>query len=166
MLKFLVSHGASKEVSATHIALLGRCSFGLRHPESYVAILPFLNFGEAQKQILRRIRDRIDSSLGLPVMLTPGPRCLQSLGQVFLGGPPNGLFLLLTAAPEKDLAIPGADYSFGQLQLALALGEFESLGRRRSPVIRLHLSGGTEQGLVQLEAILNNALGKCRTPSL
>jgi hypothetical protein len=100
--------------------------------------------------------------LGLPTLLTPGPRYLQSIGQIYLGGPPKGLFLLLTAAPAKDLAIPGADYSFGQLQLALALGEFESLGRRRSPVIRLHLSGGAEQGLNQLAAILSNALGKNR----
>ena len=51
-------------------------------------------------------------------------------------------FLLLTASPAKDLVIPGADYSFGQLQLALARGNFESLGRQRRPVIRLHLVRG------------------------
>jgi glucose-6-phosphate isomerase len=95
-------------------------------------------------------------------MLTPGPRYIQSLGQAYLGGPPKGLFLVLTAAPEKDLAIPGADYTFGQLQLALALGEFESLGRRRSPVLRLHLPSGAEQGLLEVEAILKSALGKSR----
>jgi len=48
------------------------------------------------------------------------------------------------------------------LQLALALGEFESLGRRRSPVLRLHLLSGAERGLLELEALLNNALGKGR----
>jgi len=57
------------------------------------------------------------------------------------GGPARGLFLLLTA-PAKDLVIPGADYSFGQLQLALTRGNFESLGRQRRPVIRLHLVRG------------------------
>jgi transaldolase/glucose-6-phosphate isomerase len=151
-----------QQISTLNMSEALRTFLALRHLEGYVAILPFLNFGGAQKQMLRRIRDRLDSRLGLPVLLTPGPRYLQSLGQAYLGGPPKGLFLLLTAAPEKDLAIPGADYTFGQLQLALALGEFESLGRRRTPVIRLHLSSGAEQGLVQLEAILNDALGKSR----
>jgi glucose-6-phosphate isomerase len=74
--------------------------------------------------------------------------------------PAKGLFLIVTATPARDLAIPGADYSVGQLQPALALGDFESLGRCRRPVIRLHLTGGAESGLTQLEAILNNALGK------
>jgi glucose-6-phosphate isomerase len=81
---------------------------------------------------------------------------------VYKGGPPKGLFLLLTAAPANDLAIPGADYSFGDLQLALALGDFESLGRRRTPVIRLHLTRGAESGLTQFESILDNVLGKRR----
>jgi glucose-6-phosphate isomerase len=136
----------------------------LRHLEGYVAILPFLNFSGPQKQTLRRIRDQLDSRLGLPALLTPGPRYLQNLGQAYLGGPPKGLFLLLTVAPEKDLGIPGADYTFGQLQLALALGDFESLGRRRTPVIRLHLSSGAERGLIDLEAIFHNAVGKTRIP--
>jgi hypothetical protein len=157
----LFAEGETRQrISTLNMAEALRTFFRLRHPEGYVALLPFLNFGELQKQSLRRIRDLLDSKLGLPAMLTPGPRYLQSVGQVFLGGPAKGLFLLLTAPPLKDLPIPGADYSFGQLQLALALGEFESLGRRRSPVIRLHLSNGAGQGLVQLEAVLANALGK------
>lgn len=151
-----------QQISTLSMSEALRTFFDLRHREGYVALLPFLNYGEAQKQALRRIRDRLESALGLPAMLTPGPRYLQSIGQIYLGGPPRGLFLLLTAAPAKDLAIPGADYTFGQLQLALALGEFESLGRRRSPVIRLHLSNGAEQGLNQLEAILTSALGNSR----
>jgi len=151
-----------QQISALNMSEALRTFFNLRHRQGYVALLPFLNFGEVQKKALRRIRDRLESALGLPALLTPGPGYLQSVGQIYLGGPPKGLFLLLTAAPAKDLAIPGADYTFGQLQLALALGEFESLGRRRSPVIRLHLSNGAEPGLNQLEAILSSALGKSR----
>jgi transaldolase/glucose-6-phosphate isomerase len=151
-----------QQISTLNMAEALRTFFTLRHPEGFIAILPFLNFSEARKQTLRRIRDRLDCRLGLPVLLTPGPRYLQSLGQAYLGGPPKGLFLLLTTTPEKDLGIPGADYSFGQLQLALALGDFESLGRRRTPVIRLHLSSGAERGLIELEAILTSALGKSR----
>jgi hypothetical protein len=151
-----------QQISTLNMSESLRTFFTLRHPEGFIAILPFLNFSGAQRQTLRRIRDRLDSGFGLPVLLTPGPRYLQSLGQAYLGGPPKGLLLLLTAAPEKDLRIPGADYTFGQLQLALALADFESLGRRRTPVIRLHLSSGAGRGLLELEGILHNALGQSR----
>ncbi len=151
-----------QQISTLNMAEALRTFFGLRHPQGYIALLPFVSFGEAQKVVFRRIRERLESTLGLPVLLTPGPRYLHAIGQAYMGGPAKGIFLLLTAAPAKDLAIPGADYSFGQLQLALALGDFESLGRQRRPVIRLHLTGGAESGLAQLETILNNALGKRR----
>jgi transaldolase/glucose-6-phosphate isomerase len=151
-----------QQISTLNMTESLRTFFGLRHRDGYIALLPFLTFGETQKIVFRRIRERLESALGLPVLLTPGPRYIQAVGQVYLGGPAKGLFLLLTAFPTRDLAIPGADYSFGQLQLAFALGQFESLGLRRRPVIRLHLTGGAESGLTQLESILNSALGKSR----
>jgi transaldolase / glucose-6-phosphate isomerase len=149
-----------QQISTLNMTEALRTFFGLRHPKGYIALLPFVGFGESQKIVFRRIRERLESTLGLPVLVTPGPRYLHAIGQVYEGGPPKGLFLLLTASPAKDLVIPGADYSFGQLQLALAQGNFESLGRRQRPVIRLHLARGAEQGLIQFETILNNALGK------
>jgi transaldolase / glucose-6-phosphate isomerase len=151
-----------QQISTLNMAEALRTFFGLRHREGYIALLPFINFGEVQKAVFRRIRQRLEAMLALPVLVTPGPRYIHAIGQLYMGGPAKGLFLLLTAAPAKDLVIPGADYSFGQLQLALALGEFESLGRRRRPVIRLHLTGGAESGLAQLETILNSALGRRR----
>ena len=152
-----------RQISTLNMAESLHSFFGLRHPEGYIALLPFLNYGEAQKIIFRRIRERLEFALGLPALLTPGPRYLPAIGQLYMGGPAKGLFLLFTATPAKDLSIPGADYSFGQLQLALALADFESLGRRRTPVIRLHQTNGAERGLTQLETIFNSALGKSRT---
>jgi transaldolase/glucose-6-phosphate isomerase len=152
--------GTRRQISTLNMTEALRTFFGLRHPQGYIALLPFVGFGESQKLVIRRIREQLESALGLPVLVTPGPGYLHSIGQIYKGGPAKGLFLQLTAAPAKDLGIPGADYSFGQLQLALALGDFESLSRRRRPVIRLHLSRGAEPGLLHLEAILNNAVGK------
>src|SRR5260370_37722645 len=97
-----------------------RTFFGLRHREGYIALLPFVEFGEAQKMVFRRICERLESTLGLPVLATPGPRHLHAIGQVYMGGPAKGLVLMLTAAPAHDLAMPGADYSCRQRQLALA----------------------------------------------
>jgi transaldolase/glucose-6-phosphate isomerase len=152
-----------QQISTLNMTEALRAFFDLRHHEGYIALLPFLSFQEAHKQVFRRIRDRLESTLGLPVLITPGPRYLHGIGQVYKGGPAKGLFLLLTADPLDDIVIPGADYSFGQLQLALALGDFESLGRRRRPVIRLHLTCGTEKGLPQLESILDKVLEERRT---
>ena len=64
--------------------------------------------------------------------------------------------MLLTANPEKDLAVPGANYTLGQIQVALAQMEFESLGRLGRPVIWLHLTNGADTGLAQLEVILSH----------
>ena len=66
-------------------------------------------------------------------------------------GHAKGLFLILTSEPAEDIGIPGAGYTFGQLQLALALGDFESLEARHKLVMRLHLTQGLEQGLTELE---------------
>jgi glucose-6-phosphate isomerase len=46
---------------------------------------------------------------------------------------------MLTATPQKDLVIPGEQFSFGTLELAQALGDFASLEATGRRVVRLHL---------------------------
>lgn len=149
-----------RELSTLNMAEALRSFFALRRQGSYLALLPFMDVNPSRASIFRQISDRLESRLGIPVIVTPGPRCLRTLGQVYHGGPANGLFLLLSASPGKDIVIPGAKYTFGQLQLALALGDFESLSSQGRAVIQLHLTNGAEQGLARLESILNNVLGK------
>jgi glucose-6-phosphate isomerase len=62
---------------------------------------------------------------------------------------------MLTGEANEDIAIPGAGYTFGQLLLALALGDFESLARRKKLVLRLHLTQGIERGLAQLGQVVS-----------
>jgi transaldolase/glucose-6-phosphate isomerase len=83
--------------------------------------------------------------------LSSGPRYLRYFEQVYKGGPDKGLFLMLTSESTADVAIPGAGYTFGQLQMALALADFESLEIRRKSAMRLHLTQGLEQGLAEIE---------------
>jgi hypothetical protein len=62
-----------------------------------------------------------------------GPRYLHSTGQLHKGGPNTGVFVIVTADAAEDLPVPGQPYSFGVLELAQAIGDFqalESLGRR------------------------------------
>jgi hypothetical protein len=146
--------GTRQQISTISLQEAFRTFFKLRVQDGYIAVLPFLPFSDSQKKALYRIKAILERVFRLPVLLTPGPRYLQTLGQIYLGGPAKGLFLILSSSASVDLAIPGADFTFGQLQLALALGEFDSLGRRRRPVIRLHFSNGADSGLSQLELTL------------
>ena len=73
---------------------------------------------------------RVRDALGVATTLGFGPRFLHSTGQLHKGGPASGVFLQLTADPERDLPIPGWDESFGTLIAAQALGDLTSLQKR------------------------------------
>jgi transaldolase/glucose-6-phosphate isomerase len=49
------------------------------------------------------------------------------------------LFLVITAEPEKDFAIPTQGLTFGTLIRAQALGDFEALIKAKRKAIRIHL---------------------------
>jgi len=85
----------------------------LRNPDSYVAIMPFFELTPKYADTMRELRDRMRFELGMPVQVTVGPRYLQALGWSYKEGPPHGIFIVITAEPVEDVAIPGADYTFG-----------------------------------------------------
>jgi hypothetical protein len=68
-----------------------------------------------------------------------GPRYLHSTGQLHKGGPNTGVFIIVTAEPPQDLAIPGEQFSFGVLEMAQALGDFQSLDRTNRRALHVHL---------------------------
>jgi transaldolase/glucose-6-phosphate isomerase len=117
----------------------------------YLAIITFATSSGETEASLGRIREHLASSHGIPVLLSSGPRYLRYFEQVYKGGPDKGLFLMLTSESTVDVAIPGAGYTFGQLQMALALADFESLEIRRKLAMRLHLTQGLEQGFAEIE---------------
>ncbi|HXF86004.1 MAG TPA: hypothetical protein VNK49_11510, partial [Anaerolineales bacterium] len=53
--------------------------------------------------------------------------------------PKNALFLVITADPEKDIAIPNQGLTFGTLLRAQALGDYEALIEAKRKVMRVHL---------------------------
>jgi transaldolase/glucose-6-phosphate isomerase len=124
----------------------------------YFAILAYLPQDEAIAARLRAVRGRIRDGLGVATTLGFGPRFLHSTGQLHKGGPPSGVFLQLTADPERDLPIPGWEESFGTLIAAQALGDLTSLQKRGRRALRLH--GPRASDLVdRLEAMIIDALG-------
>lgn len=134
----------------------------LRNTDSYIAITPFFRLTPEYADTLRDLRDRMRYALGMPVQVSTGPRYLHALGSTYKEGPPHGLFIAVTADPPKDVAIPGAGYSFGDLQLALALTEFEALDQAGSRTIRLHLSQFGENSLKQLTDVVIQAVAQIR----
>ncbi|MGB7873185.1 MAG: hypothetical protein WBL25_02290, partial [Anaerolineales bacterium] len=59
--------------------------------------------------------------------------------QLHKGGPNTGLFLQITADPLEDIDIPTQGLSFGTLELAQALGDYEALTAKDRRILRVHL---------------------------
>ena len=152
-----------RNISTLRLTESLRTFFEQRKPNDYVAVLAYVERNEANSKLLGTIRETLADSLRLPVLLGFGPRYLHSIGQLYKGGPASGMFLVITAGHSEDVAIPGAKYSFGQLQMAQALGDYESLWTRNKPALRLHLARGASAGLSQVQQVLMQALKSFRT---
>ena len=107
--------------------------------DDYVAINAFLPRNPEMTTALNEIRAIIGLKTGCATTVGFGPRFLHSTGQLHKGGPDSGLFLQITAEPDKDLGIPGQGMSFGVLERAQALGDYEALAARDRRILRLNL---------------------------
>ena len=110
----------------------------------YLAIMAYLCQTPEADEALTNLRRKVVKQYHIATTLGYGPRLLHSTGQLHKGGPNTGLFLQIVADHKKDLPIPGEPYTFGVLNDAQALGDFQvlkSLGRR---VIRVHLKSDDE----------------------
>jgi transaldolase/glucose-6-phosphate isomerase len=105
----------------------------------YVAINAYLPRNAENIDALQKMRVAIRARMGNAVTAGFGPRFQHSTGQFHKGGPKNALFLVITAEPEKDFAIPTQGLTFGTLIRAQALGDFEALIEAKRKAIRIHL---------------------------
>ena len=100
----------------------------------YFGLLAYLPGGDAElARELQALRLAVRDRARVATMFGYGPRYLHSTGQLHKGGPNTGVFLVVSAAPAQDLDIPGQRFSFGTLEQAQAIGDFQSLdttGRR------------------------------------
>jgi glucose-6-phosphate isomerase len=88
---------------------------------------------------LRNFRAEVGATTGCATMFGYGPRYLHSTGQLHKGGANNGVFIVLTAEASKDLAIAEEPFSFGVLEMAQAVGDFQSLDRTGRRALHVHL---------------------------
>jgi transaldolase/glucose-6-phosphate isomerase len=108
----------------------------------YIAINAYLRRNPAMQAALNELRLKLRAKTGCATTLGFGPRFLHSTGQLHKGGANNGLFLQITADSAADIDIPGQGMTFGTLERAQALGDFEALAARQRRILRIHLPKG------------------------
>jgi hypothetical protein len=129
---------ADYAASTSLVAILGAFLSGV-HASDYFGINAYLPRNRQVGNLLRRLRLAVRRQTNAATTIGFGPRFLHSTGQLHKGGPASGIFLQITATPDLNLPIPGQDITFGTLEMAQALGDFESLAARGRRVLRLHL---------------------------
>lgn len=134
--------------------------FQLLQPESFLALFVFLPQTPRVLAAFQALRTKLADKLAIPVLLAYGPHSLHHYSHLHRKGLPHGQFLVITADPPIDLAIPGASYTFGQLYRALALGEFESLVQSDRFVVRIQLTGDIPVALEELGHVVSQALAR------
>ncbi len=111
----------------------------LLRPGDYFAVLAYVGPNADLAGDLARFRNAVRDRTHAATMFGIGPRYLHSTGQLHKGGPNSGVFVLITAAVEIDLEIPGYPFTFGTLELAQALGDFASLDAAGRRALHVHL---------------------------
>ena len=110
-------------------------------PGDYAGLLAYLPPDrEPFDSVLHEMTGTILGTRGVATMFGYGPRYLHSTGQLHKGGANNGVFVIVTADAAEDLPIPGEPFSFGVLEMAQALGDFESLDKTGRRALHVHLA--------------------------
>ncbi len=137
--------GSSEPVEAPSTASAAELLAGLR-PGDYIALQAFLPRSEANVEALQAARVRLRTCCGVAATAGFGPRFLHSTGQLHKGGPDSAICIQIVRGEDDDLAIPGRDAGFGELQRAQALGDLESLHALGRRVARVTLEELAELG--------------------
>ncbi len=135
--------GVALTLSGTARSRLGaadaRAFLTLLAPGDYAATLAYLGPDPDLAAALHRFRMSIRDRSRRATMSGFGPRYLHSTGQLHKGGPNTGVFVLVTATPVVDVEIPGEQFSFGTLELAQGVGDFQSLDTAGRRALHIHL---------------------------
>ncbi|MEQ1757437.1 MAG: glucose-6-phosphate isomerase [Vicinamibacterales bacterium] len=117
----------------------------------YVSVMAFLPpEDETLGPALDALRHAVGRRTGCATMFGYGPRYLHSTGQLHKGGANNGVFIVVTAPPRIDFAVPGSGYSFGTLERAQAIGDFNSLEHTGRRAVLVQLPSRTPDAIASL----------------
>lgn len=137
------SDGVALTLSGAARTAIGSASpeslLSLVGPEDYVGVLAYLGPDPAFASLVSAFRASVRTRTHAATMFGYGPRYLHSTGQLHKGGANNGVFVLISSTPSSDLDIPGQPYTFGTLELAQAIGDFNSLDATGRRAVHIHL---------------------------
>ncbi|HYP21662.1 MAG TPA: bifunctional transaldolase/phosoglucose isomerase [Chloroflexia bacterium] len=124
----------------------------------YVAILAYMPSTGEHEELFQDARTAVRDTLRVATTFGYGPRFLHSTGQLHKGGPNRGIYIQVTAEPQRDVSIPGSPYSFGTLIRAQAMGDMQSLEKHGRRVIRLHVKGDHAAGVEAIREVVREAI--------
>jgi hypothetical protein len=130
-----LSHAARQALGASVLETM----LTLIRPGDYFALLAYLGPSEELRAELQAWRLAVRDRTGAATTVGYGPRYLHSTGQLHKGGPNTGVFVVISATPLIDVAVPHQVFSFGTLELAQALGDFGSLDAAGRRALHVHL---------------------------
>ena len=121
--------------------------FFARLPKNgFVSLLAYVDRTPAEKKVLQGLQRSIASALKVPVLSGFGPRYLHSIGQLYKGGPKQGIFVEFFVKDAKDVKIPGEVYGFSQLKRAQAMGDYEAISSKGLPILAVDLGATVTAG--------------------
>jgi glucose-6-phosphate isomerase len=134
--RLTLSHAAMDTLSGAP----AEAFLGVAKPPDYFGLLAYLPPEDSRfDPVLQEFRGRVAARTGCATMFGYGPRYLHSTGQLHKGGANTGVFLIVTADVAEDVPIPGEAFSFGTLEMAQAVGDFQSLDRAARRVLHVRL---------------------------
>jgi glucose-6-phosphate isomerase len=116
----------------------------------YLAIMAYVSQTSEIDRAFETLRRQIAERYGVASTFGYGPRFLHSTGQLHKGGPASGAFLQITTTHADGSSIPGAEFSFGTLADAQALGDLKALVASGRRVAKLHLESDVAAGILGL----------------
>ena len=161
-LRFSVTEAAREQIEDGNVLGMLR----LVKPGDYVGLLAYLPpEDQLLAAALRDLRHAVAHATGCATMFGYGPRYLHSTGQLHKGGAGIGVFLILTAGVAIDFPVPGHPFTFGVLEQAQAVGDFQSLDRLGRRAVHVHLPDRSPERLRTLAAALTEGHGAGATQS-
>ncbi|MBU0983378.1 MAG: hypothetical protein KKA42_05880 [candidate division Zixibacteria bacterium] len=159
----LVGYDAVKRYNTKDLAnltqFLKKFLAGGRSPR-YFSLLNYFKADARTEAALERIRRTVRDRTGMATLRGYGPRLLHSIGQLYKGGPTDGMFVVFVKANYGRLPIPDRAYDFGQLIAAQAIGDAQALIQRKLPTVVIAIEGSPSEGLEKFAKALSRALRK------
>lgn len=145
------SDGKNGSLPATLSRLLKQAK-----PPKYLAILNYFTSDDQTETALEKIRKQIGDRTGIATLRGYGPRFLHSIGQLYKGGPQDGLFIVFVRNHYASLPIPGQPFDFGQLISAQAIGDTQALIKRKLPVLLIGVDSFPGQALREVHSLIRS----------